>query len=150
MKHFELELTNGVPESRRRLETRFLVRMTNGVYGATYRWNSPTNAVLVPDAGAEETLSIRDGDQVREQVWRYPSRTECLICHNATAGGSLSFHTRQLNRAATYPGDVPTNPIGPPIPARYPTNPTGRTPPPPNPLTSARIPGSPLTTLTPP
>ena len=53
MKHFELELTNGVPESRKRLETRFLVRMSNGVYGVTYRWNSPTNAVLVPDAGAD-------------------------------------------------------------------------------------------------
>lgn len=122
MKHFELELTNGVPESRRRLETRFLVRMTNGVYGVTYRWNSSTNAVLVPDAGAEETLSIRDGDQIREQVWRYPSRTECLICHNAPAGGSLSFHTRQLNLPATYPGDVRTNQIGALIAAGYLTN----------------------------
>ena len=37
-KHFELELTNGVPEFRLRLETRFIVRGGNEVYGITYRW----------------------------------------------------------------------------------------------------------------
>ena len=54
IKHFELELTNGVPESRRRLETRFIVRNAGGVYGVTYRWNdTQTNASLVPESGLE-------------------------------------------------------------------------------------------------
>jgi len=123
MKHFELELTNGVPASRRRLETRFIVRMTNGVYGITYRWTSPTNAVLVPDEGAEETISIRDGDRVRDQVWRYPSRTECTACHNSAAGGSLSFNTRQFNHDQDFPGGVRTNLIGALAAAGYFSNP---------------------------
>jgi hypothetical protein len=33
MKHFEMEMERGVPETRRRIETRFLVQMTQGVYG---------------------------------------------------------------------------------------------------------------------
>src|SRR5262249_40642579 len=50
IKHFELELTKGVPRSARRIETRFLVRHATGVYGVTYRWDdSQTNATLVPD-----------------------------------------------------------------------------------------------------
>jgi glucose/arabinose dehydrogenase len=109
LKHFELETTNGVPESRRRVETRFLVRTTNGMYGVTYRWNSPTNAVLVPDEGAEETFQVLDGGRLREQVWRFPSRTECMACHNSAAGGSLSFNTRQLNLVRGYPGGFRTN-----------------------------------------
>jgi hypothetical protein len=55
VKHFDLELTNGVPSSAKRLETRLLVRNAAGVYGVTYRWgNSVSNAALVPDAGMDE------------------------------------------------------------------------------------------------
>ena len=44
-RHFEWELTNGVPTSARRLETRLLVRNARGVYGVTYRWDdTQTNA----------------------------------------------------------------------------------------------------------
>jgi glucose/arabinose dehydrogenase len=99
IKHFELELTNGIPESRRRLETRFIVRSETGVYGLTYRWTDPpTNAVLVPEEGLEETFVIRDGNEERTQVWRYPSRGECLRCHTPAAGWVVGFTTAQLNR----------------------------------------------------
>src|SRR6185436_16978097 len=68
IKHFELELTNGVPESRRRLETRFIVRTTNDVYGITYRWDdAQTNATLVPEDGLDETFVINDGGVARTQ-----------------------------------------------------------------------------------
>lgn len=110
MKHFEMELTNGVPESARRLETRFIVRNTNGVYGITYRWNSPTNAVLVPEEGMDETLTIYEDGTPRSQVWRYPSRNECLRCHTAASGHALGFHTAQLNRDVTEDDGV-TNQI---------------------------------------
>jgi uncharacterized repeat protein (TIGR03806 family) len=105
IKHIELELTNGVPASRRRLETRFLVRNSEGIYGVTYRWDSSqNNATLVPDAGSEETFAIRDGDTVRTQVWRYPSRSQCLQCHTAVGGLALGFNTAQLNRDHDYSG----------------------------------------------
>lgn len=112
IKHFELELTNGLPESRRRLETRFLVRTTNGVYGITYRWgNSLTNATLVPEEGMDETFVVDTGGGVlRTQVWHYPSRVECLQCHTAAGGYALGFNTAQLNRDFDYGGAI-TNQI---------------------------------------
>ncbi len=111
VKHFDLELTNGVPSSARRLETRLLVKNNNGVYGVTYRWgNSLTNATLVPEEGMDETFSIYDGATPRTQVWRYPSRSECLTCHTPAGGFALGFNTAQLNRDFDY-GAGPTNQI---------------------------------------
>jgi glucose/arabinose dehydrogenase len=105
IKHFELELTNGVPESARRIETRLLVRTATGVYGVTYRWgDSLTNAVLVPEDGMDETFTVQDGGVVRPQVWHYPSRSECLTCHTPVAGHALGFTTAQLNRDFDYGG----------------------------------------------
>jgi hypothetical protein len=86
IKHFELELTNGLAASRQRLETRFIVRNPNGIYGITYRWDSATNATLVPEVGTNDTLVINDGGTVRTQVWHYPARSECLVCHVAAGG----------------------------------------------------------------
>jgi glucose/arabinose dehydrogenase/mono/diheme cytochrome c family protein len=102
IKHFELELTNGVPESSHRLETRFIVRNTNGVYGVTYRWDSSTNATLVPEQGMDETFLVHDNGIVRTQVWHYPSRAECLTCHTAAGGLALGFNTPQLNKDMDY------------------------------------------------
>lgn len=110
IKHFELELTNGVAGSRQRLETRFLVRNTTGVYGMTYRWNAADNATLVPETGLDEVFTINDGGTLRTQVWRYPSRSECLACHTSQGGLALGFHTAQLNRDFDYHGTV-TNQI---------------------------------------
>ena len=43
-------MTAGDPGSRRRLETRFLVRTEAAIYGATYRWNAEeSEAYLVPE-----------------------------------------------------------------------------------------------------
>jgi glucose/arabinose dehydrogenase/mono/diheme cytochrome c family protein len=110
IKHFELELTNGVASSRKRVETRFIVRDSGqGVYGVTYRWgDSVTNAMLVPDGGLDETFVLNDGGVLRTQVWHYPSRGECLVCHTAsTLGGlALGFNTPQLNRDFDYGGVV--------------------------------------------
>ena len=103
VKHFELELTRGVPETRRRLETRFLIRNLEGVYGLTYRWNDEqTNASLVPEAGLVESFTIEEDGSTRTQVWRYPSRSECLACHTPQGGWALGFNTFQLNRDRSY------------------------------------------------
>ncbi len=106
VKHFDLELTNGVPSSARRLETRFLVKNTNGVYGVTYRWNSLTNAALVPEEGLDEAIVLNDGGTTRTQVWHYPGRTECLACHTPVGGFGLGFNSVQLNRDYGYAGGV--------------------------------------------
>ena len=102
IKHFELELTNGAPESARRLETRFIVRNTDGIYGVTYRWDSPTNATLVPEEGMDDPILTSEGGTERTQVWHYPSRSECLSCHTTAGGLALGFNTPQMNRSVDY------------------------------------------------
>lgn len=99
VKHFDFNMSDVDPALRRRLETRVMMRTSNGVYGATYRWNpEQTNAVLVDAGGAEEDLVIATATGSRTQRWRYPSRTECLACHTGFGGYALSFNSAQLNR----------------------------------------------------
>ena len=105
IKHFELQLTNGVPTSRRRIETRFLVRSAEGVYGITYRWDdSQTNATLVASEGLDEDVDIQDQGETHTQVWHYPSRAECLRCHVPIAGFALGFNSPQLNHDFAFAG----------------------------------------------
>lgn len=107
IKHFDIETTRGVPATRRRLETRFLVKTASDVYGLSYRWNAEqTDAVLVAEAGFTETVP----GSSPAQTWRYPSRSECRTCHTAVGGFALSFNTPQMNRAHTY-GAVSQNQI---------------------------------------
>jgi uncharacterized repeat protein (TIGR03806 family) len=103
VKHFDLELRRGVPTTARRVETRVLVKTTDALYGASYRWNDEqTNATLVPENGALQsfTVTLPNGMQTL-QTWSFPSRDDCLACHTEKGGGALSFNTRQLNRAGT-------------------------------------------------
>jgi uncharacterized repeat protein (TIGR03806 family) len=98
VKHFEMEMTEGDSTSARRLETRVFIRRDSGWEGFTYRWNSTqTDANLL--AGAEtETLAIQTSTGVRQQLYTYPSRTDCLRCHTEIAGSALGVITRQINR----------------------------------------------------
>lgn len=105
VKHFELETTRGDPSTARRIETRFLVKTTSGVYGVSYRWNeAQTDATLVPEEGLDVDFSISDGGSTRTQTWHYPSRAQCLACHTPQGGYALSFNTRQLNRVHAFAG----------------------------------------------
>lgn len=115
VKHFELPLGPAPSDPRQRLETRFLVRNASGVYGVTYRWTSPTDAVLVPDEGEEASYTVQEGEgdgaTTRTVRWRFPSRAECLACHNQAAGGMLSFDTAQLARPVLQPDGSVRNQI---------------------------------------
>lgn len=107
IKHFEIEVTNGIPESARRLETRILVKTETHVEGFTYSWgSSETNATLVPEDGFDEVMEINDAGVIRTQVWHYPSRDECLACHTPASGGVLGFNTAQLNREKLFDGET--------------------------------------------
>lgn len=99
VKQFDLELEPGNPSSLQRLETRILVQTQFGFpYGFTYRWgDSTSDAYLVGPEGKNETFLIKDSDGDREQVWRYPSRRECVSCHRSNNSGALGFTIPQLN-----------------------------------------------------
>ena len=98
VKHFDMEMERGNPATRKRVETRLIVKTTGGAYGVSYRWNEAgTEAFLADDGGENFVLDITDGGSPAPQTWRIPSRAECLICHTPQAGHALSFNTRQLN-----------------------------------------------------
>ncbi len=91
IKHFELTVDEGTGE-KKRLETRLLVRDSGGaVYGVTYKWNPDnSDAVLLPD-GLDEDITIKTASGgSRIQRWSYPSRSECLQCHNDQARSTSS------------------------------------------------------------
>lgn len=104
VKQFDLVVNEATGE-RKRQETRLLVRDADGaVYGVTYKWRADhSDADLLP-AGLEEDVAIKDtSGAVRIQRYSYPSRAQCLFCHNQAANYVLGAKTHQLNGDFTYP-----------------------------------------------
>ena len=99
-------MTRGNPATKRRIETRVLVRNNSGgAYGVSYRWNdAQTEATLVPDAGVDFDINIVENGSNHTQRWQIPSRASCLTCHTPQAGHALSFTTRQMNRSESING----------------------------------------------
>jgi putative heme-binding domain-containing protein len=101
-----LEMERGQPQSRRRIETQILHYDDGDWYGYSYRWNDDqTDATLVAAGGAERTLTIADRQAPggkRKQKWHFPSRAECVQCHNGWVGFTLAFTEPQLAREHTY------------------------------------------------
>lgn len=95
VKHFEIETGGGAGSSTmRRLETRVMLHEQAGWAGYTYKWNAQqTDADLLP-GGLTETIVVNG--QTRK--WAYPSRNDCLTCHNAANGRVLGVTTAQVNR----------------------------------------------------
>jgi uncharacterized repeat protein (TIGR03806 family) len=109
IKQFDLEMCRGDPTSRRKIETRFLVKTAQGVYGLTYQWRGDgSDADLVPEEGRHQTFAVTVNGSPHTQTWHYPARSECLACHTAVTGGVLAFNTRQLNSTASM-GARPVN-----------------------------------------
>ncbi|HWM24144.1 MAG TPA: hypothetical protein VNP98_04920 [Chthoniobacterales bacterium] len=104
VKHFEL-VVNEMTGARKRLETRLLVRRENGgVYGVTYKWRPDhSEADLLPGALDEDIPITTSSGGQRIQRWSYPSRAQCLECHNSQANFVLGVKTHQMNGDFTYP-----------------------------------------------
>lgn len=94
VKHFEL--------GAKRLETRFLVRGGDGDwFGFTYRWNEDQLDAVLLSGEAAVTSDENLGEHPVE--WRFPSRSECFLCHTEASGRVLGIKTRHLNSPILYP-----------------------------------------------
>lgn len=106
VKHFELSAKSPKAPPRR-LETRLIVCDHDGAgYGVTYRWREDQTDAELLDGGLTETVCPPGG---QNQAWTYPSRADCLTCHNVNAGFVLGVNTRQLNREQTAHDGVKEN-----------------------------------------
>jgi len=54
----------------------------------------------------DREFTIRSTNEDRDFAWRYPSRTECMVCHSRAAAFVLGLSTPQLNREYDYAGTV--------------------------------------------
>jgi uncharacterized repeat protein (TIGR03806 family) len=102
MKTLSLEFVRGDPTSNRKVETQILHFNGYDWRGYSYRWNAEqTDAELIDSTGETASFEIRDDTALggqRRQNWRFPSRMECIRCHNPWAEFSLAFNIAQLNR----------------------------------------------------
>jgi uncharacterized repeat protein (TIGR03806 family) len=110
VKNFNLPVDDTNPNILRRLETRILVRDTNGyVYGATYKWRADDSDADLVTNGINELITIKTATGTRAQNWFYPGRQDCLTCHTPASGGVLGPKTRQLNSDFKYPNGFTDN-----------------------------------------
>lgn len=114
VKTLSLDMVQGDPASRRRIETQVLHYDGREWYGYSYQWNeAQTDAELVEATGADRTLHVIDRDAPggkRTQTWRFTSRMECIRCHNPWSEYTLAFNVPQLNRTHDY-GSVSDNQV---------------------------------------
>ena len=109
MKTLSLEMVRGESASKRKIETQILHFNGYDWRGYSYRWNAnQTDAELVEAGGAATTFEINDETAPagsRRQMWKFPSRMECIRCHNPWAEFSLAFNVAQLNRSDEKNGE---------------------------------------------
>lgn len=93
----EFALSDGTP-----LETRFFVVGDTSWTGVTYVWNEAATEAYLLEGG--EVITYDVGATRRAHV--FPSRVDCLLCHNSGAGRGLGFRTGRMNLDYDYDGFV--------------------------------------------
>jgi hypothetical protein len=103
VKEFAIETTPGNPATRHAMETRFLVDdPSRGWQGFSYRWlPDGSDATLQPDAEQTYSWPMDDGST---HAHLYPSRSDCVECHQNTYGPLLGVRAPQLARWYDYGG----------------------------------------------
>jgi hypothetical protein len=82
------------------VETRLFMHMSNdplmGWVGYGYEWNeAQTEATIAPDS---RDMGKTFNTGTRTVTWNYPSRMDCIKCHDPAGGSTLGPETAQMNR----------------------------------------------------
>lgn len=100
IKHFFVDDDAG----RRILETRFLVKDSDGWHGYAYAWNAEQTEAFLLRGAAERTVEVVRGGETSEFTWQFPSQAQCRACHTIASGSVLGASTGQLNREVQLDG----------------------------------------------
>lgn len=103
IKVFGFEFAAGDPESRRAVETRFMVRNQGRWDYYTYEWNDEgTEGELLGEAGKTVEYTVQ-GEVIK---YLFPAREDCTFCHFVGVNEVLGPKTSQINRNRDYDGVV--------------------------------------------
>lgn len=111
VKNFRVEMTEGDPNSEKLIETRFMVKHSDGSgwSGYSYRWDeNESDAVLLADSDTRP-LTITGSNGPYNYDYYFPSRVECIKCHTPASGFALGPKTAQANRDFEYENNVTDN-----------------------------------------
>ena len=109
IKHFDFPIDETTPGVTQKIETRFTVKGDDGqFYFLTYRWREDESEADLVSGAQDRTLTIQTASGTKNQVWHYPSNTECITCHNSASKQVLGANTRQLNGDLLYPSSGTT------------------------------------------
>ncbi|MCX6127659.1 MAG: hypothetical protein NTX25_01180, partial [Proteobacteria bacterium] len=79
------------------VETRLLIRSSEVKWsGYSYEWNEDGSDAVLLEQGKDKLIG--------EQTWTFPSRDNCLTCHNKAAGMALGLDLQQLSRMVVPAG----------------------------------------------
>jgi uncharacterized repeat protein (TIGR03806 family) len=105
IKNFGFEFSVGDPNTRRGVETRFMVMRSGRWEFSTYRWNAEGSDALLLSELEERIISIADQGELREFDYLFPDEETCETCHGSP-GQVLGLRTAQVNRDRDYEGLV--------------------------------------------
>lgn len=100
-------------DNERLLETRLLIRRSNGWHAYPYVWNEEGTEAILRPTGANISLSVVHNGEQRDFVYRVPERNHCVRCHQKTVGNTAAMvligpKARFLNRDEDF-GEGPVN-----------------------------------------
>jgi uncharacterized repeat protein (TIGR03806 family) len=106
IKVFGFEFDEGDPQSRRAVETRFMVRRAGRWEYATYQWNDDGTEGELLDGSKTVEYTIHQGGETKVIEYQFPDDDSCTTCHGMAIDDVLGPKTSQINRDRDYDGVV--------------------------------------------
>jgi uncharacterized repeat protein (TIGR03806 family) len=93
------------------VETRLFMRVNSGSdssswVGYGYEWNEAQTEATIAPTDRDLNKSFHTG--ARTVTWNYPSRADCIKCHDPNGGSTLGPETAQMNRVVNNANQIDT------------------------------------------
>jgi len=106
IKLFGFEFDAGDAQSRRAVETRFMIRRNGHWDFATYQWNDEGTEghLLSPEQSKTVEYTLRGDGEPKVIEYLFPDHDACITCHGVAIRDVLGPKTAQINRDRNYGG----------------------------------------------